>query len=210
MSWNSIIVPYSKQTNIASKILYDNRGQAINLGKGLIQVKALICKFIGQIDTVGVVISNALTYYDLSQNKVIHIKFCLWFKFYEAHLYLQRPIKNYSPIYVFNCKGSSSETKVFQIENGTTINFCDLDEFQFQILDDSMKKVKNLEYDIHIYYQICNWNHVDKATNSQVFFNTIISSVTNIGLWLGDLLPTCNLYSLQVYANEQTYISWFI
>ena len=77
MSWNSIIVPYSKQTNIASKILYDNRGQAINLGKGLIQVKALICKFIGQIDTVGVVISNALTYYDLSQNKVIHIKFCL-------------------------------------------------------------------------------------------------------------------------------------
>ena len=133
--WNSIIVPFDKTKNIARKVLIDHRGEPLDLCTGLVQLKNVICVLKKDFDSVAVLVSNMKTHYEIDS--------------------LSRVIKEYSPLEVFPFKASKGDKKVIAIENPVLINFCELSEFQFQLMDLDKKKISDIEISVHMYYQFC-------------------------------------------------------
>ena len=116
-------------------VLIDHRGEPIDLCTGLVQLKTIICVFKKDFDSVVVLVSNMKTHFDIDTSS--------------------RVIKEYSPLEVFPLKANKGDMKAIAIENPVLINFCELSEFQFQLMDLEKKKISDIEISVHLYYQFC-------------------------------------------------------
>ena len=130
-NWNAIIVPFDEKRQIAAKKLYTKRGSHITLLSATVLVKSIIIELKKPISKPMVLVSNLLTHYDVEGANVIH---------------------EYSPIYVFSISESHT-TKVVQVEDPISINFCEKDEISFQLMTIDKKKI-NLSFSVHFYYKL--------------------------------------------------------
>ena len=129
--WNSVVVPFDARRKIAAKRLYSKRGNPITILTGKVSIKNIIVEVKQAISKPVILVSNLLTYYDVDGSNMVH---------------------EFSPIHIFELK-DSNQTKLIELNDPVTIEFCEIDEMTFQLMTLDKKKV-NLKFSVHLYYKL--------------------------------------------------------
>ena len=114
MSWNSVIATYDTKKKKAVKGLVNQRGNPITIISGNVIVKSVILEIKQKIDKPIVLVSNLKTHYDVENQNKVNLE--------------------YSPLHVFQVE-EANQTKVVHIQDSMCINFCEQDEFSFELCD---------------------------------------------------------------------------
>ena len=129
--WNSIVVPYDTRRKIAAKKLYSKRGNPITILSGKVLIKTVIVEVKQPISKPVILVSNLLTHYDLEGSNIVY---------------------EFSPIHIFDLK-DSNQTKLIELSDPVTIEFCEIDEMTFQLMTIDKKKI-NVKFSVHLYYKL--------------------------------------------------------